>query len=192
MKHVQGSGLRKGQWVECDAQVMCRLQGTHAAGKTVEYAAEYFQDKGELKGKKPTEEQVKEFLEKFSSSPIRYRLSKIPKEELDVMEVTFPALIKRNRRTGEETETRGDSYIKPYLQALKLAYKKDVLILISSGGSNKEVRATPEFIEEQIRTYKNSTASKFNDLDKLSFVGRREDVAYVVENYHKAIQRERY
>lgn len=191
MKHIQASGLRKGQWVTCNAQVMCKLQGTHAAGKTVEYAAEYFKDKGTLEGKHPTESQVNEFLEKYKSSPIRYKLSKIPKEEMSVINVTFPALIRYNRKTGEETETRGDSYVQPYLKALELANKKDVLILITAGGA-EETRATPEFIEQEIKTYKNSSFSKFTDLEKLSFIGKTEDVAYVIEEYNKAIKKARY
>jgi hypothetical protein len=181
-KHVQKSGIRAGQWVTCHAQYACRNQGVHVYSKELEYAKEYFADKGELQGKNPTAEQVKEFRDRYKKKPLVYRLSKIPKEDLSGIKYTYPQYEARNRASGEIVTRRRDTYAGAFAYLAEQAEKNDVLItLVYDDGTKEDL--TPEGTEDLIARGKKNPHKRYTDIAHLELFGHRDNVVTVQEKY---------
>lgn len=68
-KHVAGSGIRKGQWVTCNAKNECRLGGQHITEQTLNATRIWLDEKGI--GKKVSEVTVKDVNDYLASTDNR-------------------------------------------------------------------------------------------------------------------------
>lgn len=190
MKHIQKTGLKTGQWVNCNAKYLCRNQEKHYAQKEIEYATEYFRDKNQLDSKASVSKvQMKEFTEKFGNDVLLYRRSKIPRDNIDGYIVNFPEMKKRNRFSGEVTTVRNGSYIHALLKTYKEAEKKDIQIEMIYDDGAREI-LTPSKLEELQKTYKNAGKySKFSDIAKIQFWGDGEKALELVNKNYARIDK---
>lgn len=171
MKHIQQKGLRAGQWVRCNAQYACRNGGVHIADKSIEYATEYFQDKGLLsKGQKLSAEQVVEFETKFGNSPLMYRFSKIPAKNIKQANINFDGELYLN-----EFENNRVAFEK----LCKLSLKKNVQIELHFARGHSKV-VTPELVER----FKRGFVPK-EQVSHFTLKGEYENVASTAEVFLK-------
>jgi hypothetical protein len=172
MKHIQKKGLRAGQWVRCNAQYVCRNSGVHIADKSIEYATEYFQDKGRLnKGQKLSAEQAVEFETKFGKNPLLYRFSKLDSESIKQAQINFDTPF----YLGDFKNT-----IEAFEKLCNLSMKKNVQVEIHFVGGNSKV-LTPEVAE---RAKKGFLPPR--KVSHFSLKGQHENVASVSEAFLKA------
>lgn len=192
MKHIQKTGLRAGQWVTCNAQKECRNGGSHYASKEIEYAKEYFQDKGELEGKQPTASQLKQFIETFGEDTLKYRLSKIPNERRGGISYNFEKTTKRNRFTGETKLVRRDAIIGPMLKLFKEAEDNDLQVVVHYERDNRIVQeiVTPETLESLKTQYGKVPATRrMNDVAKIQIFGDKIKAKEVALKYTERLDK---
>lgn len=166
----------------CRAKCACRNKGVHGYSQELEYAREYFDDKGQLDGKNPTPQQVKEFRDRYKKKPLVYRLSKFPKEDLSGIKYTYPQYEARNRSSGEIVTRRRDTYAGAFAYLAEQAEKNDVLITLVYGDGTKG-DLTPEGTEDLIARGKKNPHRRYGDITHLKLYEHRDNIVTVQEKY---------